>query len=742
MADLKQFLIEWAEIRNLQSMGDARKRTLNDRNFEPTKGQKDNKWIDKSNADLPDFTGDDVDWGKFYLEFHKGFQTMAANKGAFEDNKKVREFFEEYYGMGLLFQEPPVDSATVVEINKLIDFLSDNETGKQIFSNIAYQNEGFEDKFQKIKDGKYKTDPTLKSFLGRISEHISHQINYGEFSKVVAQANPETQQAIRQIRFNEIRDGLNKETSAPPLNIEYFKIRYTELIEQVYSSEDIRKSFPNDKITKPIDTGMGNTNWKEGDNKIVPKSFKDADKNLLESVKDGYDEKYNATIGKLTKRHNRHLYVSGGAKHIMGAVLKKGITPDKGLEEVLKESKAIEASIAEKSPDAAKQFKWMCDTLETLKNGGMGLAFKDALSNRARLNVLVKEMAMEAADSGKMDEFKAAAEALSQMRYGLFDSKGYDKFASTEFDPLKDTTFMTNKTLAPIFKGATWGVNMVLRGAYKGITAGINSIKSRDVKVKINKEAFDEFRKSDTAKRNNFKNTRDIINSQIGDVDARNQSIGRIIKVNNARIDINNREMQELNASVGFDIDAKVQEYDQLRKDIHQLESKIRDWKSQRDELINGNHSNGNEAYESLSAQLDHARTDLLALNNSFNDISDEINPHIDEIHSYFEKKANTSERSQQSENLIAEKAENELLQDTMRANLSKNSEKEDKFEKEESKMERFNELMYFWDYVNGAGDVTDWMMFRTANNKKDAIKNRNEIFKQHFARKTNRDYV
>ncbi|MCL2737597.1 MAG: hypothetical protein FWE17_01920, partial [Alphaproteobacteria bacterium] len=205
MENLKDFLFHWSKVRNLKGMGEARELTLkNIKNKDDlTKGQKDNKWQELIKDELPD-PGDaewnfsEDEWKKFYSEFHKAFQEMAANPDAIRSNEKAQKFLKEYYTRtGAMFPEPKLVQGTV---NSVKDFGALLEGNRESFKLLLAGNvDNFDEVLAGIKDGSYQSNPKLREGVDWVVHVINHFMNQEE--ELVGHLDEKTIDALKKLNL-------------------------------------------------------------------------------------------------------------------------------------------------------------------------------------------------------------------------------------------------------------------------------------------------------------------------------------------------------------------------------------------------------------------------------------------------------------------------------------------------------------------------------------------------------------
>ena len=420
------------------------------------------------NKPLPDPNGpeyhlNDKEWENLFKEFQKSFRKMDANRKNFTntidfgiDNEKVRNFLDEYFGPGRLFDKVTASPAAEQQIQVLQGLLDQNQSLFTVklgeWGVISYK-----DLKDGIKDKKYNSDGEFQDKLKIIAQYLGYY---------------KDELGLSQYDFNEIERGFDG-GAIDPQKLQDFKSEYDILLRRLAGDEKIRKAFPSDKIRTAFDTAKQYIAYDDKNSPdYVPPKRKD-EITPLQRMSEWADETYADIFEKYTKFKGDRLYFSPNAKNIVAAIHKAKVKPTDGIKGVLDKAGDIEKGLLYKSPKATDHFKWFSKTMGEL-GSTMPKAFEGALRNGRQMHAIIEEMILIAVRDGKVDEAKTAMEVLSVIKYGYTTSKIMDALGKEKLSIFSDGKLSWNKNEG--MKFVTTALDKSIKTAFMGIGYGITMV--------------------------------------------------------------------------------------------------------------------------------------------------------------------------------------------------------------------------------------------------------------------------
>lgn len=445
--DNKRFIIDLAKQLNLNNMDDAtraRLKDLNDRHVATTKQQ---DWDPTATPPLytaAAYGGAGVDDLKeIYNKLAVVLRDMYADEQLRERTPATKKFLNKFYGAGKAVESYesagiPVDDA--------------HDIGKYITTNLSSLAAGTgisERDLKSLADTltpgapTYANDAKSLKTLNTFLLGLYNWNNMGGARPIPNTDLPDCFQVGGIIDYDEIlvvRQKINTPKDPIDPQLERLRDNINDLFGQLVSNEKLFEKFSSKDedgdITKWIQRGIDDTNYKTGDHALTPK-YKDR-KQFWDDAKKKVNDWYTDTLGKLESKHKRHIYQTN-ARYIVDELIKKGVKPTDGTGKILETLDAIRGELPN---PVQKQMDWIKDTLKPMSKTSF---FKDALRDGDQMNVLVSEIIKAAAHDDKEKEAMVALEMLAVMRYTMFTSSVRDQLKKTEFKLFSDGNLSFNK---------------------------------------------------------------------------------------------------------------------------------------------------------------------------------------------------------------------------------------------------------------------------------------------------------
>lgn len=435
---------------------------------------------------------------KLYDLFQAVFENMAQKQKDFADNNAVKNFFNEWFGDGKVFNQPKAVAGVEARIEDFVTNVLDSAAYKnqleRIFKRFNLVPENFEyDSFvDKIKTKKYLTDPELRDTLFGIMSYAQDYSSglYGPEYWPAGMGQYDISAPVAVGGVAAITDTDTKNWFKTQYNVS-FRNAAPELLKQLVDSPKIFKAFQDydykKTISKNITKAIEATNYAdEKSDDYVPPVYKD-EKNVFQRIDDSLNKFKENQIDPWTNilRGTRRFFTPY-AKTVVEACSKvkiKGkdgktrpLKPTDGLKGILDNKDAITKKIQESSPTAKKHFDWFAKQMGVYATK-MPNAFEGALRNPRKMRAIVSQLIYDAVQDGKVDEAKTAMEIISTMKYGIMHSRTVDALKQEDLTVLSHKDLSWNKYEGVQF--VTKAMDKTAKFALLGIGRGIAAIHNK-----------------------------------------------------------------------------------------------------------------------------------------------------------------------------------------------------------------------------------------------------------------------
>jgi len=562
-----------------------------------------------------------------------------------------------------------------------------------------------------------------------------------------------------------------------PANMQLFKQPefYKELLKDLYNKDDkesksaffrnFEKYAPGNRLTGFMNYALEKNNYATGDNQLVPKFEEGRD--WFQDKQKKWDDWREQHIEKLWKKQHSHIYSAPLAKGIIDAIYKAkpAISPTDGILKILEKKDELRPKIQAKSSGSLKGFDFLTDSLKEMKDSGeFDKALDGALRNGYQCQALAMEIIKRGVKNREIEKAKVALEVLAVMRYDTFSSAHYNEVFKEKFDPLKNTSFMKGD-LKHIFGAATTVVNLMMKGGYKAAVAVRNTYQGRRGKINLNDKRLANGRadaRRDSRDRQGFNywsETKERLDKANADLlvaedaarqvkgldaaeDAITESEARLsrytqwekLKQEVETIKTKLKEAEEKSASKKMKEQARFEEFKKLDEKENRTEAEEQRLKEIQAEEVASQAEEADSKDEIASLKQEIATKEEEV--RKYNDIkTPEDAKALEDFRDREEEKFNNEQRRLEGLG-ISEKRQYELRRNLF---LAKNEQgyaeaahtiKTTKKEKDEAKgvpgkparpeadeLAKFEELVYFWNYVNGfsGAKVNDFNITRSS---------------------------
>ncbi len=445
--DSKQFIIDLAKQLNLNNMDDATRARLKDLKDKGVATTKQQGW--DPTAKPPLYTagayGGAVvgDLKEIYNKLAVVLRDMYADEELRERTPATKKFLDKFYGAGKAVESYESAGISPKEAKDIGKYITKN------LSSLAAGTGVSERDLKSLADTLTPTPPTYANnakSLKTLNTFLLGLYNWNNMGGARPIPNtdlPDCFKAGGVIDYDKIlavRERIN--TPKDPIDPQLKRLRdnINDLFGQLVSNEKLFEKFSSKDedgdLTKWIQRGIDDTNYKTGDHALTPK-YKDR-KQFWDDAKKKINDWYTDTLGKLESKHKRHIYQTN-ARYIVDELIKKGVKPTDGTGKILETLDAIRGELPN---PVQKQLDWIKDTLTPMSKTSF---FKDALRDGDQMNTLVSEIIKAAAHDDKEKEAMVALEMLAVMRYTLTTSSVRDQLQKTEFKLLSDPNLSFNK---------------------------------------------------------------------------------------------------------------------------------------------------------------------------------------------------------------------------------------------------------------------------------------------------------
>lgn len=538
--DSEKFLIDLAKQLNLRNMDDATRARLKDLKDKGVLTKKQQGWdptkllpeiVDITPADPtatpPEpakytYTGDPTAGGAvpsakdlkdLYLKLVVILRDINADK-ELRNNDPTKKFLDTFYGPGKAVETYtvlPIDITGPNDATEIATYISSNLDEFVDFFNGEIKEKDLKNLINALNDGSYiydtKSLKTLDAFLGR----ISHYYQWGSEKPLPSKNLPACLGTMVTLPGGTAADfdvkniaSIRKHLNSPivPASLNTFESELPKLCNKLITDDKLRDKFAEKDsegdITKWINKGISETNYKDGDHALTPK-YSDR-KTFWNRAQDNIKDWYVDTIGKLNNKHTRHIY-STEARFIVPELIEKGVKPTDGTQKILDTFDAINGKLPN---PVQKKLKWIKETMTKMSGTDF---FKDALKDGDQMRQLIQEIVKAAAHDDKKEEAKVALEMLAVMRYTITTSSIRDKLNKTPLNLFSDSKLSWNKgAMAEVTKVLDKTIHTMMMGAFELGNMAKNAIKENGVKFKegtarLDKRTTDSVEYVDPAKR-------------------------------------------------------------------------------------------------------------------------------------------------------------------------------------------------------------------------------------------------
>lgn len=521
--DSEKFLIDLAKQLNLRNMDDATRAKLDDLKEKGVATKKQQGW--DPDKDLPTigditaanptatppepekytYTGDPTAGGALpsatdlkdlYLKLVVVLRDINADK-ELRNNDPTKKFLDTFYGPGKAveqYESNPVPAAYPVD--RIKTYIDTNKS--QLYFALGIKESDLEKLSKALGDGSYTTNAkalsVFENFLAKMSSHY--------YSSTVPLPGVLPDGLLDSDQISEIYQAIITPKDPSRTQLSQFMAGKEGLFGKLVTNEKLREKFVSKDaegdITKWINKGLAETNYKDGDHALTPK-YSDR-KTFWNRAQDNIKDWYVDTIGKLNDKHTRHIY-STEARFIVPELIEKGVKPTDGTKKILDTFGDINSKLPN---PVQKKLKWIKETMTKMSGTDF---FKDALKDGDQMRQLVQEIVKAAAHDDKKEEAKVALEMLAVMRYTITTSSIRDKLNKTPLNLFSDSNLSWNKgVLADVTKVLDKTIHTVMMGAFETGNMAKNAIKENGVKFKegtarLDKRTTDSVEYADPAKR-------------------------------------------------------------------------------------------------------------------------------------------------------------------------------------------------------------------------------------------------
>ncbi len=458
----KNFIIDLVKQLNLNNMDDATRARLDDLNKKNVATKDQASWKPGKEKDLPKINATDEsgaykyggteepksdDLSDLYKKLILVLRELAADKDLSIANP-VKDFLKDFYGDGKAVEIYKIDELEGDNAKDIANYISANLSDYTDFFEGTIKEKDLKSLIEKLNKDTYVSDANALKTLDTFLKVINHHYRWGSDKPLPEAKMPDclvSDDGMGGKILDGLKiDGIRKKLKNPkiPSSLNNFEADLPKLFNKLVANEKLFEKFQSKDsegdISNWISKGIDKTNYKSGKNALTPKY--DDRKQFWDRAKSNIQDFYVDTLGKLEQKHTRHIYKTN-ARHIVPALIKKGVKPTDGTEKLLSTLDVINGSLPN---PVQEQVKWIKETMSKMKDMNF---FKDALRDGDQMLVLVSEIIKAAAheEPNKEKEAEVALEMLAVMRYTMFTSSVRDQLKQTEFKLLSDGNLSFNK---------------------------------------------------------------------------------------------------------------------------------------------------------------------------------------------------------------------------------------------------------------------------------------------------------
>lgn len=300
------------------------------------------------------------------------------------------------------------------------------------------------------------------------------------------------------IRANNLEDIINDYygwhmPAVSPTKLTDFKDHYPDFFaKMVREDKDATKVYEafksceseNKVVSESIEKAKKDIDYNDPNSKnFVPKKM-DTKLTVVEQIQKWAGDTYSDYFKKYEELRGARIYQHASeVKDILKQIDKAKIKTTDTLSKLVENADAITKKLQGSNPPAAEAFEWLATSLKEFDaNPSMSSVMKKALESGSKMNDLVSELIMRAAEDGKPETVKKAEiamEILATMKYGNTTSKVMDaiKEDKTLFEIFSNEKLSWNKNAG--MKFVTAAVDKTIRAACLGFGRGAAFLVNR-----------------------------------------------------------------------------------------------------------------------------------------------------------------------------------------------------------------------------------------------------------------------
>ena len=442
--------------------------------------------------DLPDASElKESDWRKLYLTCQSTFVRLKANKASYDG--VVQDFITDN---GYLFDDVTDESleATADTEAAILSFLAQLQTVDQHDLDILFDGLKKREILELHAAATKKHYNTKKEVRERIQELVRKVVplernaNKADLERVGFNT-----AFIRANRLENIVDDYYgwKAPSVSATKLDEFKANYPYFFGQLAKEgndkilEAYKACEPEDKVVSAsIEKAKTDIDYDNPESKnFVPKKL-DEELTLVEQIQKWAGDTYEDYFKKYKELRGARIYQHESEVHaILKQIDKAEIKTTDPLSKLASNADAITQKLGKTHPEARNAFEWFGKVLKDFDaDPDMSKVMKKALKSGSKMNDLVAELIMRAAEDGKTETVKyaeIAMEILVTIRYGNTTSQIMDaiKEDKTLFDIFGNEKLSWNKNEGMRF--VTRAMDKSIRAACMGLGRGSALIVNR-----------------------------------------------------------------------------------------------------------------------------------------------------------------------------------------------------------------------------------------------------------------------
>ena len=448
------------------------------------------------NEGLPPVTAlTDAEWRELYLACQSTFSRLKANIASYDG--VVQDFIANYSYLfdnvtdDTLIANPRTETA-ILELIKKMDSLSNadltnlfgiskSDISSMVERDLAGNITRIKADYSKKKDVREKIQSWANKVLYPENDTQKTKLKNAGFDEAFIQAN----------RINLIPDMYYgwRAPEVTPAKLNDFKTNYADFFHEMYGDEKDKNAAKileaykscepanNKVVSESIEKAKKDIDYNDtnSQNYIPPKM--DSEMNMFEKIQEWAGETYSDYFKKYEELRGARIYQHAGeVQAILKQIDKAKIKTTDPLSKLVESAGAITKKLQGSYPEAAKAFDWMAKALGDINNNpSMSKVMEKALKSGRKMNDLVAELIMRAAEDGKPETVKyaeIAMEVLATIKYGNTTSKVMDAIKEDKelFNIFSNKDLSWNKYEGVRF--VTAAIDKSVRAACLGIGRG------------------------------------------------------------------------------------------------------------------------------------------------------------------------------------------------------------------------------------------------------------------------------